>query len=138
VAFRGEDFKGIHRGLDSSDAKVSAVSRELIENVVRPPELRDAVLALVDHDAPARFERARPYYEARALAYEELLGAVLASPSETLRCIVAYHVGELRLEGFRERLAAQDPRDMDFFVSRVFERVLASLPTGPPRLAHVP
>lgn len=138
LVFRGEDFRGIYRGLESADVKVGAVSRELIQNVVRPAELRDAVLASVDDGATSeRLAAAARYYQTRPLSYEELLGVILEAPSETLRCIVAYHVGELGLETFRERLASHDPRTTDFFVSRVFERVLASL-GGPSRLAHAP
>ncbi|HSB61856.1 MAG TPA: hypothetical protein VLI67_09060, partial [Vicinamibacteria bacterium] len=124
---RGEDFKGIYRGLRNPSAKVKAVSRELLENLVAPP-LRDPLLALVD-DAPdaERLPQAAPYYQARALGYEELLGLILEQPGESLRCIAAYHVGELGLKELRPKLETFRPADTGFFLARVIERTLSLL-----------
>jgi ATP:ADP antiporter, AAA family len=137
LIFRGEDFKRIHRGLESSNPKVRAGSRELMEYLLDAP-LRDGVLALVD-EAPDtdRLARALPFYVPRPLGYEELLSTILEDPSETLRSIVAYHVGELGLVSFRARLEAFKPDDTGFFVARVIEKALRLL--GPePELAHAP
>jgi hypothetical protein len=124
---RGEDFKGIYRGLRNPSAKVKAGSRELLENVVSPP-LRDPLIALID-DAPDldRVARAVPYYHARFFGYEELLGLMLEQPGESLRCIAAYHVGELGLTAFRPRLQEFRPAETGFFLSKVIERTLALL-----------
>ena len=124
---RGEDFKGIYRGLRNPSAKVKAGSRELLENLVRPP-LRDPLIALID-DAPdvERLARAVPYYQARLFDYEELLGLILDQPGESLRCIAAYHVGELGLTAFRPRLESFRPAETGFFLSKVIERTLALL-----------
>ena len=124
---RAEDFKGIYRGLRNPSVKVKAGSRELLENLVAPP-LRDPLLALVDDGPDAeRLRRAAPYYEPRPLGYEELLGVMLDQPGESLRCIAAYHVGELGLTEFRPRLESFRPAETGFFVSRVIERTLALL-----------
>jgi len=127
LQYRGEDFKGIYRGLYNPSAKVKASSRELLENLVAPP-LRDPLLALVD-DAPDadRLVRAAPYYETRRLGYEQLLELMLDQPSESLRCIAAYHVGELGLTQLRPRLESFRPNDTGFFLARVIERTLALL-----------
>jgi HEAT repeat protein len=134
---RGEDFKGIYRGLYNPSPKVKASSRELLENLVAPP-LRDPLLALVD-DAPDadRLVRAAPYYQTRPLRYEELLDLILEQPSESVRCIAAYHVGELGLKELRPRLESFRPADTGFFLARVIERTLALLarPEGS-ALAH--
>ena len=124
---RGEDFKGIYRGLRNPSAKVKAGSRELLENLVSPP-LRDPLLALVD-DAPdaERLPHAAPYYQARTLRYEELLGLILEQPGESLRCIAAYHVGELGLRELRPKLETFRPADTGFFLARVIERTLGLL-----------
>jgi HEAT repeat protein len=134
---RSEDFKGIYRGLRNPSAKVKAGSLELLENLVRPP-LRDPLIALID-DAPdlERLARAVPYYQARPFDYEELLGLILEQPGESLRCIAAYHVGELGLTSFRARLESFPPAETGFFLSRVIERTLALLARpGGGALAH--
>src|SRR5258706_541080 len=107
---RGEDFKGIYRGLRNPSAKVKSGSRELLENLVRPP-LRDPLIALID-DAPdvERLARAVPYYQARLFDYEELLCLILDQPGDSLRSIAAYQHGEMGLTAFRPRLWRGRPR----------------------------
>ncbi len=139
MQYGGEDFKRIYRGLRRPSAKVKAGSRELLENLVAPP-LREPLLALVD-DAPdaERLLRAAPVYEPRPLAYEELLGLILEQPGESLRCIAAYHVGEIGLVSLRPRLESFPLSETGFFLSRVIERTLAILarPGGGEAPAHV-
>jgi ATP/ADP translocase len=127
MQYGGDDFKRIYRGLRRPSAKVKAGSRELLENLVAPP-LRQPLLALVD-DAPdaERLQRAAPLYVPRPLAYEELLGLILEQPGESLRCIAAYHVGELGLVNLRPRLESFRLAETGFFLSRVIERTLAIL-----------
>jgi ATP/ADP translocase len=119
---RGEDFKSIHRGLRSANPKVRAGSRELIENLLAPP-LRDAVLALVD-DVPdaERLARAAGFERVETTDYDSLLAALLDEPGETLRCLVAHHVAELGLDGFRPRLREIEQRETGLFVARVIDR----------------
>ena len=127
LLLRSEDVQSIYRGLRSSKPKIRAGSRELIENLTEPP-LRGALLSLVD-DTPGGnpLDGAGPYYEPRPLGYEELLGVLLDSSGETLRCLAAYHVGELRLRQLGARLEALKERETGFFVARVFERALKLL-----------
>jgi ATP/ADP translocase/HEAT repeat protein len=127
---RGEDFEKIYRGLRSGSAKVRAGSRELLENLLEPP-LREAILALVDEvpDA-ARLAQAAPFYVPETLAYEPLLFKLLDQEGETVRCIAAYHVGELGLTAFRERLLSFQQVPTGLFVQRVIERALALLAPG--------
>ena len=136
LQYRGEDFKQIHRGLRSPQAKVRSSSRELLENLLEPP-LRDGVLALVD-DVPegTRLLRGRAYYRPSPLGYEELLALLLDQTSETVRCIAAYHIAELDLKAFRPRLEALDPGRAGFFAARVIESALRLLSATPGRLAN--
>jgi AAA family ATP:ADP antiporter len=125
-----EDWKGIYRGVRSTQAKRRAGSREIVEYALRPP-MREAVLALVDDGEPRdRLARAAPYYTAGPLAYEDLLRALLADGSETVRSIAAYHVGEIGLQALRPQLEAMDPGRIGFFNARVVERALVLL-AGP-------
>jgi hypothetical protein len=135
LQYRGEDLRQIHRGLRNMNPKVRAGSRELLENLLRPP-LRNAVLALVDDTpAEARLPMAADYYRPPTLDYDGLLATLLDEGSETVRCITAYHVGELGLTALRGRLEAFDARKTGLFFSRVIERALRLLDT-PRDLVH--
>ena len=136
LRFRTEDMKGIHRGLVSSNPKVRASGRELLESLLAPP-VREAVLALVD-DAPdeERLRRSAPFYTPPPLHYESLLAQLLEVPSESLRCVVAYHVGELGLTSLRPRLESLRPEATGFFLARVVERALVLLASPGGSLAH--
>ena len=128
---RGEDFEKIYRGLRSGSAKVRASSRELLENLLEPG-VREAVLGIVD-DVPdlERLAHGTPFYTAERLDYERLLFVLLDQQGETVRCIAAYHVGELGLTAFRERLESFQRAPTGLFVQRVIERSLALI--APPR-----
>ena len=136
LQFRHEDLESVYRGLENTDPRTRASSRELLENLLATP-LRDAVLALVD-DAPAEAAllRAAPYYEASPLTYSQLLERLLDEPGETLRCLAAYHVGELGLTELRGRLESLSQAGTGLFVTRVMERALRLLGEAPERLAH--
>ena len=136
LQYRREDFRAIHRGLGSVNAKVRSGSRELLENLLDTP-LRESVLALVD-DAPAelRLDRATAYYHAPALDYESVLVTLLEQPGETLPSLAAHHVGELGLTTLRGRLEAIDLKGTGFFVSRVIERALRLLAEPGAGVAH--
>jgi AAA family ATP:ADP antiporter len=137
LRLRGEDVQSMYRGMRSSKPKIRAGSRELLENLTQPP-LRGAMLALVDDTPGARvLEGAGTYYQPRSIGYEELLGILLESSGETLRCLAAYHVGELGLRDMETRLQALKQRETGFFVQRVVERALRLL-SGPPRPEWAP
>ena len=87
--------------------------------------LMGAFLALVDDSPGANpLAGAGPYYAPRSLGYEELLGLLLDSSGETVRCLAAYHVGELGLANLGQRLEALREREKGFFAVRVVERAL--------------
>ena len=125
---RREDFKGIYRGLHSAVARTRASSRELLEHLLEPP-LRTAVLALVEEALPddERLGRAGGLYARGPLDYEAVLALVLEDGGESLRCIAAHHVGELRLVALRPLLEGLQGVGASFFLSRVVERTLAEL-----------
>lgn len=127
---RGEDFEKIYRSLRSPSAKVRASSRELLEHLLHP-SMREAVMGLVD-EAPdlERLAHSPASYRPVFLAYDKLLFTLLDEPGETLRCIAAYHVGELGLTEFRERLESFQQQPTGLFVQRVIERALALLSPG--------
>jgi hypothetical protein len=125
---RGEDFKGIYRGLHSADVRTRASSRELVENLLEP-RLRAPVLAIVDEiPDEVRLARGEAFYDAPPLDYEGVLALMLERGGESLRCIAAHHVGELGLHGLRPSLERLRETGSSFFLSRVVERALGAFP----------
>ncbi len=104
LADPAQEFFEIYRGLQSSDRAVRSSSLELIETLLEPP-LRQAVMGLVD-DVPEseRLQFGAEYHQPLRLNYEGLLDHMLDSSSEVVQDITAFHIGELRLRGFRRRL----------------------------------
>ena len=103
---RGEDFRDIYRGLRSRDARQRASSRELLENLLRPP-LRNPILAIVERGlrpgAARRRGRALPAAPAR------LPGGARADPRRGRR-VAALHRGPPHRRA-RPRRAAPAARD---------------------------
>jgi HEAT repeat protein len=127
LLYRGEDFHRMYRGLRSADRRVQASSRELLENVVRPP-LKAAVLALVDDTrGPARREATAAFYAPEPLDYESLLTTFIEQPGETLRSLAVFHVGELGLQGLQGRIAELRSQETSLFVGQMFDRTLRLL-----------
>ncbi|MFN0152550.1 MAG: Npt1/Npt2 family nucleotide transporter [bacterium] len=125
----GEDFRSIHRGVTNADAKARASSRELLEHVVAP-RLRGPVLALVDDVGDRdRLNRAASFHTPMRASYEDVLRTLLARGGTTLRALVTYHIGELKLYGMKSAIESlpHDPADV---LSETIDRTLALL-AGP-------
>ncbi|MEM9193565.1 MAG: MFS transporter [Myxococcota bacterium] len=129
----GEDFELLYQGLRRSDRRARAQSRELLENAISGA-LRDAILAMVD-DLPAgeRLQRARAALglSDRTPTYEERLLTMLEDRSETVQSIAAYHIAELGLETFADRLDEARPGEPSH-LGEVIDRALGvlSIPPG--------
>ena len=95
------------------------------------------VMGIVD-DVPdaERLTHAAAFYVPESLDYERLLFKLLDQQGETVRCIAAYHVGELGLTEFRERLESFQRAPTGLFVQRVIERALALLTPPGERLQY--
>lgn len=110
LIYPDENFGRIQRGLQSKNTKTRANSRELLENVTKPP-LRTPILALSDDGSDAeRLSRAATFDRPDRLGYEELLRAMLERGDE-LRSLAAYHAAERKLAGVRDsarRVEAED------------------------------
>jgi hypothetical protein len=137
LLLRGEDFERVYRGLGNVQPKLRASSRELLENAL-PGWARERVLALVDDgDERQRLALVLGGVAPGALPYEGLLSSLLGEGDETLRCLAAYHVGELGLTHLRARLETFRQAEASPFFTRVLERALEllALPPGGGRLA---
>lgn len=81
-----EDFRRIHRSLESESTRVRAIARELVAGVLDDPT-RDDVLALID----------QPHGETpTAISYEHALREMIEEGGETLALVAEYHARELR------------------------------------------
>ena len=99
-----DDFPRIYRGL-SGTKHVRATSLELLSNVLREP-LRTAVLGLVDELPDAqRLQRAGSYHRPLGIDYGGVLTILLDDESGAVQDIVVFHIGELGLVTFFERVA---------------------------------
>jgi AAA family ATP:ADP antiporter len=110
----------------NGDELKRSAAREIVEAMalsdVRPP-----LLAILE-DIPADQRRARlgelapgPYP-----SYEAFLAGLLHDPSESLRCVVAYHIAERQLVGLRDELARLIP-DGSQFVTHAYDQAIARL-----------
>lgn len=123
-----DDFDSILLGLRSRNAMARASGIELLDSILKSP-LKDLVLALLD-DGPdeGRYAAYRSSEQHRPHSYQELLRELLSTDSETLRTLVAFHIGELGLAGFKDTLEAlREPRTRLF--EGAIDRVLRSLST---------
>ena len=105
-------------------------------NSLLKPHLRDTVLALVD-DIPTvqKFSRASHYYQRVEFGYESVLKQLLDRPGIGIRCLVAAHIGELRLHGLTSTLESL-PSDLGGLVSRAVDRTLALLSESAAEVAN--
>ncbi len=132
-----ESWPLLWRGLRDNGKLVRAASGELLENALRGPT-RDAILALTG-EAPTE-ERMRRAAQAlgvslpETLPYDEELARFLQDPSEAVRSIAAYHIGELGLVELRPQLEEAMPSRRGA-VRDVMERAIAAL--MPPEVARV-
>jgi hypothetical protein len=77
-----ERFARIHRGLTARSSKVRASSRELLENILKPP-LRAPVLALSDEASDEdRLARAGAMHRSQPISFEQLLDLATARGGE--------------------------------------------------------
>lgn len=121
-----EDLRSMYRGIRSANKALRASSMELLQHVLEPP-LRDPVLALVDDVGDnERLRRAGPFAPSQKQSYPELLSQLLEKGGVGMRCLVVYHIGELRLGALREQIAML-PSDLGGLVTRAVNRTLALL-----------
>lgn len=98
-------FLEMHRSLESRDKNAQASVIELIENFL-PSPLREALVALVEEDADleARLAAGGAFHVVNDQSYEDVLRQLLASTSEIVRDLAAYHVAEMHLSIFASEL----------------------------------
>jgi hypothetical protein len=131
----------IRQALVSHNRRLRADGIELLVHPV-PRDLGEAVSALLEPvpDAVRLARAADALREAiEPPSYEECLRRLLEDDSEAVRCVAAYHTGELGLHALSGSVAAAAQGTVDRASGEVFARVEAILALGgaiaPPRLA---
>jgi AAA family ATP:ADP antiporter len=120
-------LRGVHDAIAGGDEGRRGAAREIVE-AIAPSDVRAALLAIID-ELPREERRAR----LGALAsgpfarYDDYVAALLADPSESLRCVVAYHVAERRLVALHANLTRLRGEAAPSLVTDVFDRALARL-----------
>jgi ATP/ADP translocase/HEAT repeat protein len=131
----GEDMRSIYRGTRSSKRKIRSSSMELLEDLVEPP-LRDAVLLVVDDISDAeKVSRVGMFDLTGRADYESVLRDLLESGGVGMRCLVTYHIGELRMSNLIGALETL-PSDTGGLVARAVERALEILSPKQETLPH--
>ncbi len=105
LAYPLEDFVEIYRGIVGGRRDARASAMELVGSVLEEP-MRGAVVGLVDDIADdQRAQAAGPFRSRVPVEYEALLAQLLESTSESVQSVAVYHIGELRLGAFRDRIS---------------------------------
>jgi len=125
ILFPEAGLRSAHDALTSSDPARHAAAREIVESIA-PADIRGALLAVMDGGADRREQLGAlapgPYRD-----HEALLAALLADASESLRCVVAYHVAERHLVALRGDLARLRPPDGSPLLIDAFDQAIARL-----------
>lgn len=127
-----EDFRVIYLGLRSRNRRLRAESVELLEGTL-DSKIAAGLIALLD-DAPDEQRLARAI-SATGLRpdktdYPGRLRTMLEDGSEAVRCVAAYHVGELGLSELNAPLEQARPHASDYLTD-IIDRTLASLALRP-------
>jgi len=120
-------LRSVHDAFISGDEARRAAAREILGALVNG-DLRAPLLAVLDDLSPVqRRERVGDLAPGRFDTYEAFIAALLADPSESLRCVVAEHVAERHLTALTGDLTRLRPADGHPLVTHAFDHALAVL-----------
>ncbi len=108
------ELRSVHDGLTGDDGDRLAAAREVLEGLL-PSAIRIPLLAALCDATP------HP-----KITGDELVAALLADPSDAIRCIAAHHVAERRLTALRPELARLRPY-ASAMVGHAFDQAIARL-----------
>jgi ATP/ADP translocase len=120
-------LRSAHDAFAGHDEARRAAGREIVGALVNG-DLRAPLLAVLDDLSPAqRRERTGSFAPGPFDTYESFIVALLADPSESLRCVVAEHVAEHHLTALTDDLSRLRPADGHPLVTHAFDHALAVL-----------
>jgi ATP:ADP antiporter, AAA family len=122
-----DDLRNVHDAILHGSEHRRGAAREIVESIV-PADLRTALFAVIDDLTPEQ-RRAR-LGDAAPDPFptdEALFAALLADPSESLKCVVAHHVAERHLVALRHELTRLRPLVGPPLVIYAFDQAIARL-----------
>jgi ATP/ADP translocase len=120
-------LRSIHDAIRGTNDARHGAAQEVAEAVL-PAELRVPLFAVLDGVSPAlRRTQLGGLAPGPFVSYEAFIATLLTDPSESLRCVVAYHVAEHRLIGLRGDLARLRPPGEPRLVAHAFDQAIARL-----------
>jgi ATP/ADP translocase len=122
-----DDVRSVYDAIIGASDGRRGAAHEILESLV-PVELRARLFTLVDELTPAaRRARLGDTAPGPFASYTALLGALLADPSESLKCVVAHHVAERHLVALRHELSRLRPLVGPPLVIYAFDQAIARL-----------
>jgi hypothetical protein len=122
-----DDLRSVYDAIVGSSDNRRSAAQEILEAIV-PIELRGALFAVLDDLTPEqRRARLGELAPGPFQSYAALLAALLADPSESVRCVVAHHVAERHLVALRHDLTRLRPIVGPPLVIYAFDQAIARL-----------
>jgi AAA family ATP:ADP antiporter len=120
-------LRSIHEAIRGTNDARHGAAQEIAEAVL-PAELRVPLFAVLDGVSPVlRRAQLGSLAPGPFASYEAFIATLLDDRSESLRCVVAYHVAEHRLIGLRGDLARLRPPGEPRLVAHAFDQAIARL-----------
>ena len=127
ILFPREDLRSVYDAITGTDEARRSAAREILESVL-PIDRRVPLFAIVDDlPPPERLAQLGELAPGPFPTYESLLAALLADPSESLKCVVAHEVAERHLVTLRPELVRLRPLVGPPLVIYAFDQALARL-----------
>jgi len=127
ILYPRHDLRSVHAAFVGTEEALRAAAVEIASSIV-PLDCRAPLFAVLDPITPQeRRERLGELAVGPFDSYASLLLALLADPSESLKCIVAYHIAERNLVGLRNDLVRMRPLASRPLVISSFDQAIARL-----------
>jgi hypothetical protein len=125
-------MRSVHDAMVGDDDARRAAAREILE-ACTPASIRAPLLAMLDRGAPEDRRRRLGRLAAGPFAsYDALIAELLGDPSESVRCIAAYHIAERHLVAMRPQLVRlRDLAGEQPLVRHAFDQAIERLDAGP-------
>jgi AAA family ATP:ADP antiporter len=115
-----DDLQSVHDAFVGNHEEHRGAAREILEHLVSM-DLRTPLIQLLS--GKIDLDALREEYP----AHTDVLAALLADPSDSLRCVTAHHVAELQLVELRDELVRLKPVTESTLVTNAFEQAIARL-----------